>query len=86
MSLLVIGAIFVSTLVANVLSVLYQRLVLKDQHLKATTVSVVLAGISLLIWKHCLTEPDSLPAVISYLIGDAVGTYTGFKIKLDPKT
>jgi uncharacterized protein YebE (UPF0316 family) len=86
MTLLILVAIFLATLVANVLSVVYQRLVLKDQHLKATTVSVVLAGISLLIWKHCLTEPDSVPAIVSYLIGDAVGTYTGFKVRLEPKT
>jgi len=85
MSLRVIALIFFATLVANVLSVLYQRFVQRDQHLKATTISVMMAGIGLIIWKYCLTEPDSLPAVCSYLAGDAVGTYTGFKIKLDHK-
>lgn len=85
-NLQVVVLIFVATIACNALSVLYQRLLNHEQHLKATTISVIIAGLSLLIWKHCLAEADlttSAPAIVSYLAGDAVGVYAGMKIPLN---
>jgi hypothetical protein len=85
-SLQVILLIFVGTIICNALGVLYQRMFMQAEHLKATTISVVMAGISLLIWRGCLQEADlthSIPAIVSYLIGDAIGTYAGFKVPID---
>lgn len=86
MTLLILTLIFVATLICNALGVLFQRAVQKERHLKATTISVLMAGISLLIWKGCLAETDltsSVPAIVAYLVGDAVGVYAGFKISVD---
>lgn len=84
-NLQVVALIFVATILCNALGVLYQRLLYQEAHLKATTISVIIAGLSLFIWKVCLTETDltqSIPAIVSYLAGDAVGVYAGMKIPL----
>lgn len=84
-NLQVVALIFVATIVCNTLGVLYQRFVNHEEHLKATTISVLIAGLSLLIWKVCLTDADithSIPAIASYLAGDAVGVYAGLKVPL----
>ena len=86
-NLRVIALIFVATLVCNALSAIYQKLVHKEHHIKATTVSILIAGLSLLIWRYCLTEGDltsSVPAIGSYLLGDGIGTYCGLKIGVHP--
>lgn len=82
-NLLVVALIFVATIISNALGVLYQRYLNQEAHFKATTISVVIAGLSLFIWKVCLTEEDithSIPAIASYLAGDAVGVYAGMKL------
>lgn len=87
MSLLVLAVIFSATLLADALAVLYQRLVIKEQHFKATLISTLLAGIGILIWKYCLSDHDSTPAIIAYLLGGSIGTYGAFKVRIDkPKS
>ena len=86
LNLRVLALIFVATVVCNALGVVYQRLVHKEHYIKATTISVAIAGLSLLIWRFCLTESDltsSIPAIGSYLMGDALGTYAGLRYKID---
>jgi len=76
--------IFLGTLISNCLGVLYQRAVIKEQNIRATTISVIMAGIGLLVWKTFLAETDvvsSSAAIISYLIGDACGVYAGLRYK-----
>lgn len=88
LNLQVVLLIFVATLICNALATIYQKLVIADHHLKATTVSVIIAGLSLFIWKNCLSESDlvsSTPAIVSYLFGDAVGTYAGLRYKVGKK-
>jgi hypothetical protein len=84
MNLLVVAIIFIATLVCNALGVIYQKCVTAEKHLKATTISVVMAGLSLYIWKCCLSEDDlvsSGTAITSYLCGDGIGTYAGLRYK-----
>lgn len=84
-NLQVLALIFVATLVCNALSVLYQRMVVKEKHLRATMVSVIMAGLSLYVWKYVIKEDDmsGAAAFVTYLAGDAVGTYAGFKANIE---
>ena len=84
-NLLVVALIFSATFICNALGVVYQRLIFKDQHFKATVVSVVMAGLGLFVWKLILKDSDldGTAALISYLTADGLGVYTGLKVKID---
>lgn len=84
-NLRVLALIFFATLICNALSVLYQRFVLREKYLKATTISVIMAGLSLYVWKHVIKEDDmnGASAFITYLAGDALGVYLGFKVNVE---
>jgi hypothetical protein len=44
-----------------------------------------MAGLSLYIWKFVIREDDmsGTMAFVSYLLGDALGTYAGFKVPIE---
>ena len=74
-NLQVLALVFIATLVCNALGAIYQRLVMKESNLKAATVSVVMAGLSLLIWRHCLIETDltsGVAVIATYLSADGL--------------
>jgi hypothetical protein len=76
--------IFVCTLVANFLGAVYQKQVIKGNNFKAAMLSVITAGLGILIWKTCLTEVDigsSASYVSAYLVADGIGTYIGLRTK-----
>lgn len=78
MNFLVIVLIFVATLVCSILSTLYQKLVIDEQHFKASFVITIHAALALVIWKFCLKDTDlteSFPAIISYLGAEFCGTW-----------
>ncbi len=83
MNLPVLILIFVATLVCSILSTLYQKLVIDEEHFKASFVITIHAALALVIWKFCLKDSDlteSFPAICSYLSAEFFGTFSTLKL------